>query len=68
MRRALPALLAAFPAAACGPAPSDPIPYPDLAGVDPDVVRAIDQARANLREDLTATNAWGQLGMRYFAH
>jgi len=55
-------------APACAPAPGDAVPYPDLAGVEADVVRAVDEARASVEADPESAKAWGQLGMRYFAH
>lgn len=66
--------LALLLAAACsaeapaGPPPADDaIPLPELAGVDPDVVAAIETAVAAVRAESSA-DAWGRLGNRYFVH
>jgi tetratricopeptide (TPR) repeat protein len=71
LRSALFAAGLALPSA-CGPAPTsappqEEVPLPRLAGVDPDVVEAIQAAREAVREEPTGDN-WGRLGNRYFAH
>jgi tetratricopeptide (TPR) repeat protein len=62
-------------ALACGqdPAPApvasaDPVPLPALAHVDPDVVAAIQEARAAVARELSSGKAWGRLADRYFVH
>jgi tetratricopeptide (TPR) repeat protein len=49
-------------------APQDEIPLPFLEAVDPDVVEAIQAARAAVRAAPQSGEAWGQLGNRYYAH
>jgi tetratricopeptide (TPR) repeat protein len=69
--RWLPTILLAL--GACGeshapaPAAADALPVPKLAGVDPDVVAAIETACAAVRAEPTGEN-WGRLGNRYFVH
>jgi tetratricopeptide (TPR) repeat protein len=60
-------------ACACGEEPAsaaddDGIPVPRLDDVDPDVVAAIEAARAAVRSEPTSGEAWGRLGNRYFVH
>ncbi|MEQ1895490.1 MAG: hypothetical protein ABL998_23370, partial [Planctomycetota bacterium] len=69
------AALLALLALACGqtsaPAPvasSDPVPLPALEHVDPDVIAAIQEARAAVARELTNGKAWGRLADRYFVH
>lgn len=67
---ALAALLAVACSAETPAVPSaaaDALPVPDLAGVDPDVVAAIETALAAVRTEASA-DAWGRLGNRYFVH
>ena len=49
---------------------SDPseVPLPDLAGVEPDVVHAIEADQRALRAALEDPDAWGELGARYMVH
>ena len=49
-------------------APSDEIPLPFLEAVDPDVIEAIQAARAAVRDAPQSSEAWGRLGNRYYAH
>jgi len=41
---------------------------PDLTGVEPQVVAAIESAHEALADDLDDAEAWGELGMTYHAH
>jgi tetratricopeptide (TPR) repeat protein len=55
------------------PAPPRPpatrtIPLPDLAGVDSDVVAAVELARKAVEDDPGSAETWGRLGNRYFVH
>ena len=60
-------------ALACARAPEAPappaaaFPAPNLAGVDPDVVAAVEAAQAEVRAAPSA-ETWGRLGNRYFVH
>jgi tetratricopeptide (TPR) repeat protein len=49
-------------------APADEIPLPFLEAVDPDVIEAIQAARAAVRAEPRSGEAWGRLGNRYLAH
>ena len=66
------ALLALLVLVACsheeGTVPSDDIPLPFLEAVDPDVIEAIQAARAAVRAEPKSSEAWGRLGNRYLAH
>lgn len=53
--------------AAPPPSNANAIPLPRLAGVDSDVVAAIEAARAAVAQDPSGEN-WGRLGNRYFVH
>jgi tetratricopeptide (TPR) repeat protein len=64
----LPLLLACACARDASEDASGGIPLPDLAHVDPDVVRAIEEERAALSKELDVATAWGRLGSRYMAH
>jgi len=64
-------LLALGCGGASAPAPvraDDPVPLPALEHVDPDVVAAIQQARAEVARELKSGKAWGRLADRYFVH
>jgi tetratricopeptide (TPR) repeat protein len=37
-------------------------------GIDPEIIQAIDEARAEVRKSPRSGPAWGRLGMIYFAH
>jgi tetratricopeptide (TPR) repeat protein len=51
------------------PAPAaDPVPLPALEHVDPDVIAAIQEARAEVARELASAKAWGRLADRYFVH
>ena len=59
--------------ASCGDAGPDdagaaPIPLPDLEKVDPEVIEAIQGARAGVAREPDASSAWGKLGDRYSMH
>lgn len=58
--------------AACTPGSGDTpavaIPRPSLDHVDPDVVRAIEEARRTVESDPGSGAAWGHLADRYFVH
>src|SRR5215207_4362078 len=43
-------------------------PTVDLAGADPDVARAVEEARAAVKEAPQSAEAWGRLGMVLRAH
>lgn len=56
---------------ACHPesqAEGEEIPLPYLEAVDPDVVQAIQAARAAVQSAPESSEAWGDLGDRYYAH
>jgi tetratricopeptide (TPR) repeat protein len=54
--------------AGCGGPAGPEIPLPELEGVDPDIVQAVEQARAAVQAQPEAAAAWGALGDRYYAH
>jgi tetratricopeptide (TPR) repeat protein len=56
----------ALAAGACAPAME--VPLASMDGVDPDVVRAVQEARAAVEANPTSGTAWGDLGDRYAAH
>jgi tetratricopeptide (TPR) repeat protein len=58
----------AAPPAPAAAASAHGIPALPLAGVDPDVVAAIESARAEVERDATSGDAWGRLGNRLFVH
>ncbi|RLS47844.1 MAG: hypothetical protein DWH87_06260 [Planctomycetota bacterium] len=60
-------LLVAIGTAAWMGVSAPPIPRPDLAGVDPLVVLAIDDAEARVRMTPESAEAWGDLGLVLYA-
>jgi tetratricopeptide (TPR) repeat protein len=62
----VPILLAA---SACSPGDRElDLPRPSLDHVDPDVVRAIEEAQQGVEDDPGSGAAWGHLGDRYYVH
>ncbi len=53
---------------ACRRGTSAEIPLASFEDVDPDVVRAVQQARAAVEAEPESGKAWGELGDRYAAH
>jgi len=53
---------------ACGSEPQLEIPLPQMAEVDPDVARAIEQVRAAVVADPESAKAWGALADCYAGH
>ena len=50
---------------ACGAGPdTDPVPLPDLEGVDLDITRAVQEARERVLREPESSQAWGALGDR----
>ena len=49
------------------PAVPDP-PAPDLAGIDPAIRSAVEQAQAEVRQSPRSADAWGKLGMVFTSH
>ena len=60
-------LLVAIGTAAWMGVSAPPIPHPDLAGADPLVVLAIDDAEARVRMTPESAAAWGDLGLVLYA-
>jgi Flp pilus assembly protein TadD len=54
--------------AACGSSSNVDVPAPSYRDVDPDVVRAVEEARVSVAEAPTSAEAWGKLGDRFAAH
>ncbi len=53
---------------ACRPGSSVEVPLPSFEDVDPDVVRAVQEARAAVEANPESGTTWGELGDRYAAH